>query len=313
LQIDNFDIISPVIRTSQDGLFSFSEPNADFSVDGEGENCIGASGSSRVDIRVADLALENCEDGVITEDSAVVNLEADATPTLSINASNNGIRTANDSFVDLTGVDIFVTADNNGILSENNSEVIVDPSGDCVIDGGVQAVDQRDSSSVDTDDCELISGVVPTPTPTPTATPTPTPTATPTPTPTISPPPVTPTPIVTPTPTPTPTPTVTPTPTPTPAPETHDVSMEDNFFDPAEITIKVGDTVRWTNNGNNPHTTQDDDDVIWNSNDQFPLPDGMEPGDVFEFTFNDEGEFPYFCFFHGGPGVGMAGTVTVEP
>jgi len=120
----------------------------------------------------------------------------------------------------------------------------------------------------------------------------------------------------TPTPTAGPTPTLTPTPTPTPPsmPTTHDVSMEDFFFDPKDITIKVGDTVRWTNNGNFNHTTQDDGDVVWNSNNQFPLPNGMQPGNVFQFTFTSEDVFPYFCLFHGGiGGIGMAGTVTVEP
>ncbi len=90
------------------------------------------------------------------------------------------------------------------------------------------------------------------PTPPPTLSPTPTPT------PTIGPtlPPATPTPMPTPTPVPTPTPM--PTATPTPAPMIHDVSMVDNVFEPADITIKVGDTIRWINNGSLNHTAQDD-------------------------------------------------------
>jgi hypothetical protein len=196
LVINTFDITSPQISTAEEESFSFIEPDANLTVDGQGGSCVVASGGSVVDILVQDLTLDNCEDGVVAVDSAEVNLEADATPTLTINASNNGIRGANQSFVGLTGIDIFITADNNGVLTENDSDVNFNPSGNCVIEGGVQAVDQRDSSSVDTDDCELISGAVPTPTPT--ASPT-----TPTPTPTASP-------------TPTPTPTASPTPTPAP-------------------------------------------------------------------------------------------------
>ena len=184
--INTFEIASPSIRTQGGASFLFVEPNANLTVDGQGGNCIEASGNSNVDVQVGDLTLDNCEDGVVAADSAQVNLEADATPTLTINASNNGIHSTNDSFVGLRGIDVFVTAQNNGILSENNSQVIIDPSGQCVIDGGAQAVDERDSSSVDTDDCELKSGAVPTPTPTPTASPTPTPTPTATPTPTPS-------------------------------------------------------------------------------------------------------------------------------
>lgn len=150
---------------------------------------------------------------------------------------------------------------------------------------------------------QLVMEVQPTPTPTPTAAPTPTPTSTPMATPT-------PTPMVTPTPTPV------ATPTPTPTPMIHDVSMGDNFFSPQNLTIKVGDTVGWTNNGNLSHTTTSDQGpgAIWNSNSQFPSPLFMQPGDVFEFTFTSEGPFPYFCILHGAPGgIGMAGTITVTP
>ncbi|MGD9651786.1 MAG: plastocyanin/azurin family copper-binding protein [Candidatus Dadabacteria bacterium] len=137
--------------------------------------------------------------------------------------------------------------------------------------------------------------------------PTPPPTATPTAPPTGTPPPTA-------TPTAPPTGTPPPTATPTPTPEIIEISMEDNVFVPADITISVGDTVRWTNNGALNHDAQSDDGTTFNSESEFPLPSGMEPGDSFEFTFNAEGEIPYFCVFHGGPGgIGMSGTITVEP
>ncbi|MDA2920855.1 dockerin type I domain-containing protein, partial [Desulfobacterota bacterium AH_259_B03_O07] len=107
-----------------------------------------------------------------------------------------------------------------------------------------------------------------------------------------------------------------PGPTPTPAPQIIDVSMEDNFFSPQNLTINEGDTVKWTNMGNNNHTTTSDVGLgaIWNSDNLFPMPNGMPPGAMFQFTFNSVGSFPYFCQFHGAPGgIGMAGTVTVEP
>ncbi|MEQ9618398.1 MAG: plastocyanin/azurin family copper-binding protein [Deltaproteobacteria bacterium] len=127
-------------------------------------------------------------------------------------------------------------------------------------------------------------------------------------------PPPTPTPTGPPPTAPPPTPVPTPAPTPAPVPAVHDVSMEDNVFVPANITINVGDTVRWTNNGSLNHTSRNDDGTLFNSNDQFPLPSGMEPGDVYEFTFNSEGDIAYYCEFHGGPGgIGMSGTITVEP
>ena len=147
------------------------------------------------------------------------------------------------------------------------------------------------------------------PTPPPTTTPTNPPTNPPTKPPTN--PPTTP-----PTATPTATPTAPPTSTPTPEPVIHTVSMEaPNVFVPADITIKVGDTVKWVNNDPiNTHDARSDDDVTFSSAAEFPSPNFMAPGDEFEFTFTSEGVIPYHCILHGAAGgVLMSGTITVEP
>src|SRR5262249_46274673 len=51
------------------------------------------------------------------------------------------------------------------------------------------------------------------------------------------------------------------------------VSIGDDFFDPADITVPVGTTVCWTNNGQVMHTTTSDTGV-WDSG-------FMDPGDSF--------------------------------
>ncbi|MDH3436009.1 MAG: Ig-like domain-containing protein [Betaproteobacteria bacterium] len=89
-------------------------------------------------------------------------------------------------------------------------------------------------------------------------------------------------------------------------PVTVDVSIGDNFFTPQSITIKVGDTVRWTNNGAALHTTTSGTSPtangIWGSA-------ILASGESFSFTFTQAGIFPYFCSVH--PGI-MTGTVTVQ-
>src|SRR3712207_7092316 len=42
------------------------------------------------------------------------------------------------------------------------------------------------------------------------------------------------------------------------------VRMEDNFFDPANITVEPGTTVTWVQGGNNPHATTSYDG-LWDS------------------------------------------------
>jgi plastocyanin len=135
---------------------------------------------------------------------------------------------------------------------------------------------------------------VPTPpTPTPTAPPAQTPTATPTTTPTR-------TPTATPATTATPAPTATPTPT-LAAPPSPAVSIVNFAFQPSDITVRVGETVRWANEGSSSHTTTSDTGT-WSS-------PALLTGQTFNVTFATPGEYAYHCAIHPS----MTGTVHVQP
>ena len=74
----------------------------------------------------------------------------------------------------------------------------------------------------------------------------------------------------------------------------------DNFtFSPAELTVKVGTTVTWTNHDDIPHT------VV--SAGKFRSK-AMDTDNSFSFTFTDAGEYKYFCSLHPH----MTGTIKVE-
>ena len=84
--------------------------------------------------------------------------------------------------------------------------------------------------------------------------------------------------------------------------ETHDVSIANFSFTPSTLEISTGDTVRWTNNATNNHTSlSTSDPVVWNSG-------TISAGNTFEFQFDDTGEFPYRCGFHSS----MTGSITVQ-
>lgn len=104
------------------------------------------------------------------------------------------------------------------------------------------------------------------------------------------------------------TPTQQPTATPTPEPTSGAIVIAiDNSFSPVSITIDVGDTVIWSNNGENPHTTTNGErraDGAGNVWDQ-TLNLGESSTVV---SFGTAGTFPYHCKFHQG----MDGTVTVQ-
>jgi len=90
--------------------------------------------------------------------------------------------------------------------------------------------------------------------------------------------------------------------------ETHVVSVMDDFFSPNDLTITVGDTVRWENPaGGVPHNvTADDNSFASTTNNQF----------TYELTFNSVGEILYYCSLHSAPGRNrnnfMNGRIVVE-
>ena len=74
----------------------------------------------------------------------------------------------------------------------------------------------------------------------------------------------------------------------------------DNFtFGPAEMKVKVGDTVTWTNHDDIPHT------VV--SAGKFRSKT-MDTDDKYSFTFTSAGDYKYFCSLHPH----MTGMIKVE-
>ncbi len=89
---------------------------------------------------------------------------------------------------------------------------------------------------------------------------------------------------------------------------THNVTIQLTAFDPAILTVHVGDTVVWRNNSFLQHT-------VTRGNNCQGTPGGfnsgiMDPAAEFQFTFNSVGGYDYFCLLHCL--AGMRGTITVE-
>jgi plastocyanin len=75
------------------------------------------------------------------------------------------------------------------------------------------------------------------------------------------------------------------------------VSIQDNYFDPADIVVAPGTTVWWVNEGENPHNVTADDGMF----DSGPL----YPGDSYWVTFEGQGTVNFHC------SPQMTGSVTV--
>ena len=74
----------------------------------------------------------------------------------------------------------------------------------------------------------------------------------------------------------------------------------DNFvFEPAQLTVKVGQTVTWANRDDIPHT------VVCAGKFRSKT---MDTDGTFSFTFTAPGDYKYFCSLHPH----MTGVVKVE-
>jgi plastocyanin len=71
-------------------------------------------------------------------------------------------------------------------------------------------------------------------------------------------------------------------------------------FEPAEVSVAVGDAVTWTHEGGLPHTVTATDGAFDSGT--------LAGGDTFAFTPEEAGTFDYVCSIHPE----MTGTVTVS-
>ena len=85
----------------------------------------------------------------------------------------------------------------------------------------------------------------------------------------------------------------------TPATEDIKVNIDNFTFEPAQLTVKVGTTITWTNRDDIPH--------IVVSAGKFRSKT-MDTDGTFSFTFTAPGDYKYFCSLHPH----MTGMVKVE-
>jgi plastocyanin len=98
------------------------------------------------------------------------------------------------------------------------------------------------------------------------------------------------------------------------------IRMEDTplggIYDPATLTVRVGTTVQWNNDGQQVHDATDRRDAAMRSGDVAypsgakPFDSGpMQPGQTYSYTFTVSGTYKYICTPHEFGG--MTGEVIV--
>ncbi len=92
-------------------------------------------------------------------------------------------------------------------------------------------------------------------------------------------------------------------------PGANEVFMQAIAFNPMEITIQAGESVTWTNQDIVPHTATSGNPGDADLGSIFRS-EWLSQGGTFTHTFNDAGEFVYFCEVH--PGMMRDAKVIVE-
>jgi plastocyanin len=83
------------------------------------------------------------------------------------------------------------------------------------------------------------------------------------------------------------------------------VKVKDNFFDPATLTVAVGQKVTWQWAGSNPHN------VTWVTSSGTGNSATQTSG-TYDRDFSAAGTYDYYCTIHGTPTSGMRGSIVVR-
>ncbi len=78
------------------------------------------------------------------------------------------------------------------------------------------------------------------------------------------------------------------------------IAIKNFSFDPANVEVKAGTKVTWTNGDSTRHTVTSDDGTFKSA--------PIDPGGSFDHTFPNAGTFKYHCSIHPS----MVGQVTVK-
>lgn len=86
-----------------------------------------------------------------------------------------------------------------------------------------------------------------------------------------------------------------------PAGASIEVNIDNFVFQPAELTIKAGTEVTWTNKDDLPHTVDSTEGKFKSA--------ALDTDDKFQFRFTEPGEYPFYCRMHPK----MTGKIIVQP
>lgn len=160
ISIDRWQVFQDIISLLNDTTLTFIESVVEFNIEGNGGNCMFASGTSSINYQVKSINITDCREGIRTQSEGSIILQADES--IVITSSQDAIITLDDSFVEIgqtaNPVNNTVTIDSAnqfGINAAGNSVVTINPENECSISGGREAVNDFGGGTVSTSTCTL--------------------------------------------------------------------------------------------------------------------------------------------------------------
>jgi hypothetical protein len=138
----------------------FIESIVEFNIEGNGGNCIVATGTSMINYQVKSINITDCREGIRMQTEASIILQADES--IIISSNRDAIITLDDSSVDIgqttnpiNNTVTITSANQFGINAAGNSVVTINPENECSISGARGAVNEFAFGTVGTSNCTL--------------------------------------------------------------------------------------------------------------------------------------------------------------
>ncbi len=160
ISIDRWQVFQDTLSLFNETTLDFVESIVEFNIEGNGGNCIFATGTSTINYQVKSINITDCREGIRTQTGASIILQADES--IVISSSQDAIITLDDSSVEIGQTTnpinntVTITSENQfGINAAGNSVVTINPENECSISGGNEAVNDFAGGTVSTSTCTL--------------------------------------------------------------------------------------------------------------------------------------------------------------
>jgi len=160
ITIDRWQVFQDTISLFNETNLTFIESSVEFNIEGNGGNCMFATGTSTINYQVKSISIIDCREGIRAQTDGSITLLADES--IIIESTQDAIITLDNASVEIgqttNPIDntVVITSQNQfGINAGGDSVVTINPENQCSISGGNEAVNDFASGTVSTSTCTL--------------------------------------------------------------------------------------------------------------------------------------------------------------